>query len=82
MPPVVACGIMVAAVRFGMIELAGSMPDVVLLCALIALGAFTYGAALLAGDVLGLWRGYIKGVLTSLGGVITRRRPSPTMAGA
>ena len=82
MPPVVASGIMVAAVRFGMLELAGSMPDLVLLGVLVTVGVLTYGATLLAGDLLGLWRGYIKGVFSSLGGAITRRRASPTMAGA
>jgi PST family polysaccharide transporter len=82
MPPVVACGVMVAVVRFGLQELKGAMPDFVLLGVLIVLGAFAYGATLLAGDFLGLWRGYIKGMLTALGGVIIRRRASPTMAGA
>ncbi len=82
MPPVVASGIMVAAVRFGMLELSGAMPGIVLLGLLIALGAATYAAALIVGDFLGLWRGYIRSVLASLAGAITRRGASPSMAKA
>ena len=81
MPPVVASGVMVAAVRFGMLELAGSMPGIVLLGVLVTLGVATYGAALLIGDFVGLWRGYIRSALTSLGGAVIRR-PAATMAKA
>lgn len=82
MPPILASGIMVAVVRLGMLELTGTMPKVVLLGVLVIVGALTYGAALMAGDVLGLWRGYVGGVFSALGSAIVRRRASPTMAEA
>ena len=72
-PPAIACAIMVAVVRFGMIELTGAMPGIILLGVLVTLGAFTYGAVLLLGDVLGLWRGYIRSALSSLAGALARR---------
>ena len=82
MPPIVACGIMVAVVRFSMLELSGSMHGYLLLCTVVMIGALTYGVALLAGDFLGLWRGYVRSVLSSLDGAIFRRGASPTMAKA
>ena len=73
MPPVVACAAMVGAVELAKFELAGVLSGFLLLAALIAIGAVTYGAVLLLGDVIHLWRGYVRGAADSLAGAMPRR---------
>jgi O-antigen/teichoic acid export membrane protein len=79
-PPIVASGLMVAAVRFAMLELQGAMPNFVLLIVLIAIGAAAYGAALVIGDFAGLWRGYLRSAASSVAGAFNRRSASPKPA--
>jgi O-antigen/teichoic acid export membrane protein len=75
MPPVIACAAMVGAVELAKFELGGVLSGFTLLAALVAIGAATYGAVLLLGDLVHLWRGYIRGAFDSLGGAMVRRRP-------
>jgi O-antigen/teichoic acid export membrane protein len=82
-PPTVACLVMYGTVELAKPVLQGQMNPFVYLVALCAIGAVTYGAVLLLGDFVGLWRGYMRGILGSLSGAIGRRRAaSVTMTAA
>ena len=71
-PPVVACIAMAAAVEFAKYELSGELAPAALLGLLVVGGAFVYGAALLLGEVLHLWPGYIRGAARSLSRALRR----------
>lgn len=79
LPPLVASAVMVGVVRFGMMQLHDRMPGFVLLGLLVAMGAAAYAAALMLGDLLGPWRGYVRGVASSLAGAVARRQATPAM---
>ena len=68
-PPTVACGAMVVAVEIAKLAFAGSFAPVWMLIFLVAIGGVTYGASLLLGDIIGLWRGYLRGAAGSLAGL-------------
>jgi PST family polysaccharide transporter len=71
-PPSMACVVMVGSVWAAKHEL--SLTGIYLLALLILIGAATYGAALLAGDAAGLWRGYVGGAVRSLAGALPKPR--------
>ena len=81
-PPTAACGAMVVAVEVAKRAFAGSFAPVWMLIFLVAIGGVTYGASLLLGDIIGLWRGYLRGAAGSLAGALGRRSLSPTAAPA
>lgn len=74
LPPTVACVVMVGVVLLAKHELSSSISSLHLLGLLILIGAVTYGMTLVAGDALGLWRGYISGAVQSLAGAFRKRR--------
>jgi PST family polysaccharide transporter len=74
-PPAVACAVMAIAVEVAKFELAGDLERTTLLALLVVGGAITYGAALLLGEVLHLWPGYMRGAMRSLSRAF-RRRPN------
>jgi PST family polysaccharide transporter len=71
-PPTVGCVVMAAAVEFAKFELAGDFGQAALLALLVVIGALTYGATLLLGELLHLWPGYIRGAATSLSRAVRR----------
>ena len=71
-PPSVACAVMVGAVWLAKHHLSSSISDIHLLGVLIVIGAVTYGIALLAGDALGFWRGYVGESVQSLAGAFRK----------
>lgn len=84
-PPTVACAVMWLAVT-GLDHLIAP-PAIGFIAAsyvelglLVAAGAATYAASLLAGDLLGLWRGYVADVIGSLKSVISRGPPAASQA--
>jgi hypothetical protein len=56
-PPVIASGVMVVAVRVVKAEFEGVMPGFFLLAAMVAAGIVVFPAAMLLGDLAGAWRG-------------------------
>lgn len=78
-PPVISCALMWLAVTGCNHLIDAKMPSLVSLPyvkmgLLVAGGATVYAASLLAGDVIGLWRGYTRDVISSLSGL--RSQPS------
>jgi O-antigen/teichoic acid export membrane protein len=72
-PPTGACIAMVVAVETFKWQYGGDFTPVVELALLVGIGGLTYGAVLILGDIAGLWRGYVRGAVGSLGGVFVRR---------
>ncbi len=71
-PPSIACAAMVGVVWIAKHQLSQTYSGIYLLASLILIGAVTYGAALLVGDVIGLWKGYVGGAVRSLTGAILK----------
>jgi O-antigen/teichoic acid export membrane protein len=72
-PPTLACALMVAAVRLAKAVLAPELAPLPLLIALVAIGGVAYALALLAGDAVGLWRGFVSGAARSLAVALGRK---------
>jgi PST family polysaccharide transporter len=72
-PPTLACALMVAAVRLAKVVLAPELAPLPLLIALVAIGGVAYALALLAGDAVGLWRGFVSGAARSLAVALGRK---------
>lgn len=78
LPPAIASAIMVGIVEVLKFQLVGRIPDIPLLIILIAAGAAAYGAALFAGDLVGLWRGYVRDAIASIAGAFKGGGPKAT----
>jgi len=59
---------------------AASAPDVVRLLVVSAAGAAGYLGVLIAGDRLGLWRGFVSQLLQISASVLRRKQPAPAVA--
>jgi PST family polysaccharide transporter len=77
LPPAVASAVMVGVVEIAKFQLVGRVPDIPLLLILIAAGAATYGVALFGGDLVGLWRGYVRDAVASILGAFKGGGPKP-----
>jgi O-antigen/teichoic acid export membrane protein len=73
-PPAAACAVMAISVEAVKFHLTGDIAQVWLLAILVGTGATAYFAALLVGEVIGLWPGYVRGVTDSLRRAL-RQRP-------
>ena len=83
MPSVVSCGFMWLAVYSLTLLIDANVPSLtslpyLKLALLIGTGATTYVVSLLAGDILGLWKGFTRDVLGSLSGLKAQAAPSAT----
>lgn len=65
-PPAAACFVMVVVVELTKVQLPGSLGGILSLAILVVVGAATYGLALLLGDSIGLWRGYVRDAIRSV----------------
>jgi hypothetical protein len=77
-PPSIACGVMVGIVWLAKYQLSDAYSGIHLLALLVFIGAITYGAALLAGDAVGLWKGYVGSAVRSLAGAFPKPRSAET----
>jgi O-antigen/teichoic acid export membrane protein len=73
-PPSIACAVMVGIVWLAKHELNDVYSGIRLLALLVLIGAIAYGAALLAGDAIGLWKGYVGSAARSLAGAFPTLR--------
>jgi hypothetical protein len=80
MPPAFACLAMVTTVEVVKVAIGDGLAGVLLLAVLVAAGGTAYGAALVIGDFVGLWPGYVRDALASLAGAIARRPATVTAA--
>jgi PST family polysaccharide transporter len=81
LPPAAACALMAVAVELTKFLLAGDIAQVWLLVILVGTGAAAYFGTLLAGDVVGLWPGYVRGATNSLrDGLRQKPKAAPTPA--
>ena len=76
-PPTAACAAMVVAVEIAKAAFGWALAPFWLLALLVVIGGVTYGAVLLLGEAVGVWRGYLRGAVGSLAGALTRRTLSP-----
>ncbi len=76
-PPAVAAAVMVGLVEIAKFQLVGHVPAIPLLLILIPVGAATYGVALFGGDLVGLWRGYVRDAAASLANAFNGGGPKP-----
>jgi O-antigen/teichoic acid export membrane protein len=79
LPPTVACMVTVAVVLMLKHALIATISSLQLLAFLVLIGAVTYVVALLAGEALGFWRGYVGGAVQSLASAF--RKPPSVPAG-
>jgi PST family polysaccharide transporter len=81
LPPASACIVMAVAVELTKYQLTGDVAEVWLLAILVGIGAGVYFAALLAGEVIGLWPGYVRGATDSLQRALRQKpKSAPTPA--
>jgi len=71
-PPSIACAVMVGVVWLAKHELSATYSGIPLLALLVVIGVVAYGVALCAGDVVGLWKGYIGSAVRSLAGAFPK----------
>lgn len=77
-PPSMASAVMVGTVWLAKHQLSDAYSGIYLLVLLVLIGATTYGAALLAGDAVGLWKGYVGSAARSLAGAFPKPQSAET----
>jgi O-antigen/teichoic acid export membrane protein len=81
LPPAAACAVMAVVVEMAKLQLAGDVPRIWLLAILVGAGAAAYFTTLLAGELICLWPGYVRGAADSLRRALRQKpKSAPTPA--